>query len=199
MLKENVMRTVILIGVILLLPWAVAVGKVYKWVDRQGAIHFTDNPLAIPDMYHDQKNVPVTPPKRVARGVVVPLQRVGGAMVVEATLNKVVRVPLVVDTGSSFTVISTQAARWLGINLNQAEVIPVQSVSGTFLARFMKIKSLSVGGALVKDVNAIVHDTSSGKSMGLLGMSFLDNFQVTISAANKTMRLAPLSQGARTH
>jgi len=208
------MRVVVWMCVILLLPLSVAVGKIYKWVDRHGAVHFTDNPAAVPAPYREQieisseaapppprpqqeapQAVPVRTP-RAPQGIVAPLHRVGNAMVVQAMLNGFVRVPLVVDTGAAFTVIATASARRLGLDLKRAAVIPMQSVSGPFLARLTKVRSLSVGGATVDDVEVIVHDTSPGENVGLLGMSFLDNFQVTISAASNTMRLTPLHQDA---
>jgi clan AA aspartic protease (TIGR02281 family) len=200
--------------VVLLLPLSVAVGKIYKWVDRHGAVHFTDNPDAVPAPYRDQiktssepdlpppqprlqpqapQAVPVRTP-HAPQGIVAPLQRVGNAMVVQAMLNGFVQAPLVVDTGAAFTVISTASARRLGLDLQQAAVIPMQSVSGPFLARLTKVRSISVGGATVDDVEVIVHDTSPGENVGLLGMSFLDSFQVTISAASNAMRLTPLYQ-----
>lgn len=210
------MRVVVLTCVVLLLPLSVAMGKIYKWVDRHGAVHFTDNPDAIPAPYQDQMETspePAPPPRprlqpqapqavpvrtlRAAPGRVAPLQRVGNAMVVQAMLNGFVEVPLVVDTGAAFTVISTASARRLGLDLQRAAVIPMQSVSGPFLARLTKVRSISVGGATVDDVEVIVHDTSPGENVGLLGMSFLDSFQVTISPASKAMRLAPLQQDAR--
>ena len=207
------MRVVMLACVILLLPLSVAVGKIYKWVDQHGAVHFTDNPAAIPAPYRDQVETssesapppqPEPPPSQAVpvrtlpapQVIVAPLQRVGNALIVQALLNGFVRAPLVVDTGASFTVISTASARRLGLDLKRAAVIPMQSVSGTFLARLTKVRSLSVGGATVDDVEVIVHDMSPGEHVGLLGMSFLDNFQVTISAASHVMRLTPLHQDA---
>jgi clan AA aspartic protease (TIGR02281 family) len=200
--------------VVLLLPLSVAVGKIYKWVDRHGAVHFTDNPDAVPAPYRDQiktssepdlpppqprlqpqapQAVPVRTP-HAPQGIVAPLQRVGNAMLVQAMLNGFVQAPLVVDTGAAFTVISIASARRLGLDLQRAAVIPMQSVSGPFLARLTKVRSISVGGATVDDVEVIVHDTSPGENVGLLGMSFLDSFQVTISAASNAMRLTPLQQ-----
>ena len=212
--QGDAMRVVVLIGVMLLLPLSVAMGKIYKWVDQNGAVHFTDNPDAIPIPYRDQietssepdlplpqpqppapQAVPVRTP-RPPQGIVVPLQRAGNAMLVQVLLNGFVRAPLIVDTGASFTVISTASARRLGIDLKRAAVIPMQSVSGPFMARLTKVRSLSVGGARVDDVEVIVHDTSPGKNVGLLGMSFLDSFQVTISAASNAMRLTPLHPNA---
>jgi len=206
------MQVVVWMCVILLLPLSVAVGKIYKWVDRHGAVHFTDNPDAVPVPYRDQietsseadlppprpqlqpqapQAVPVRTP-RAPQGIMAPLQRVGNAMVVQAMLNGFVQVPLVVDTGAAFTVISTTSARRLGLDLQRAAVIPMQSVSGPFLARLTKVRSISVGGARVDDVEVIVHDMSPGENVGLLGMSFLDSFQVTLSAASNALRLTPL-------
>lgn len=210
--QGDAMRVVVLTCIVLLLPLSVAVGKIYKWVDRHGAAHFTDNPDAVPAPYRDQietSSEPDLPPPRLQppapqampirtphapQSMVAPLQRVGNAMVVQAMLNGFVQVPLVVDTGAAFTVISTASARRLGLDLQRAAVIPMQSVSGPFLARLTKVRSISVGGATVDDVEVIVHDTSPGENVGLLGMSFLDSFQVTISAASNAIRLTPLQQ-----
>jgi clan AA aspartic protease (TIGR02281 family) len=213
--QGDAMRVVVLTCVVLLLPLSVAVGKIYKWVDRHGTVHFTDNPDAVPMPYREQietSSEPEPPPRprlqpqtpqpvpvrtlRAPQGSVAPLQRVGNAMVVQAMLNGFVQTPLVVDTGAAFTVISTASARRLGLDLQRAAVIPMQSVSGSFLARLTKVQSISVGDATVDDVEVIVHDMSPGENVGLLGMSFLDSFQVTISAASQVLRLTPLHQDA---
>ncbi|HEY7709200.1 MAG TPA: DUF4124 domain-containing protein, partial [Candidatus Entotheonella sp.] len=91
------MQVVVWMCVVLLLPLSVAVGKIYKWVDRHGAVHFTDNPDAVPAPYRDQIEtasesdllpprsqvqpqvlpaVPVRTP-RAPQDIVAPLQRVG--------------------------------------------------------------------------------------------------------------------------
>ncbi len=207
------MRVVVLACVIVLLQVCVAFGEIYRWVGQDGTVHFTDNPAAIPPPYRNQTEVrsgdtrPLPPTQQttpgpakverkpqVSRGIVVALQRVGNALFAQATLNGFVRVPLVVDTGAAFTVISTTSAQRLGLNLDQAAILPMQSASGTFLAHLTKVRSLTVGAATVHDVEVIVHDTSPGQDTGLLGMSFLDHFLVTISAANNAMRLMPLEQ-----
>jgi clan AA aspartic protease (TIGR02281 family) len=210
--QGDAMRVVVLLCVVLLLPLSVAVGKIYKWVDQRGTVHFTDNPAAIPASYRDQIEtlaepdlprpqpqapdaVPVQAPQ-APREMVAPLQRVGNTMVVQAMLNGFVQAPLVVDTGAAFTVISTASARRLGLDLQRAAVIPMQSVSGPFLAWLTKVRSISVGGATVDDVEVVVHDMSPGENVGLLGMSFLDSFQVTISAASHAMRLTLLHEDA---
>jgi clan AA aspartic protease (TIGR02281 family) len=113
-------------------------------------------------------------------------------MVVQALLNDNVTSPLLVDTGAELTVISPAVARRLGLNLDLAVFIPLRSASGVFLAPLTKIQSLTVGAATVRELEVIVHDAAPGID-GLLGMSFLDNFAVTIRAAEQAMILTDMS------
>jgi clan AA aspartic protease (TIGR02281 family) len=216
------MNGFLLTWIILLLMLSSAHGELYKWVDRHGKVHFTDNLDSIPPEYRYQveekaTTTPVPPsqtegkaasPPQGSRGRqsvtpapgltspiptshVVPLRRSGNAMFVDAVVNGAVATRFMVDTGASFTVISTAAARRLALNLDTAAVLPMQSASGVFLAPLTKVKSITVGNATVHDVEVIVHDAMPGLG-GLLGMSFLDNFSVTISARDESMTLTAL-------
>jgi clan AA aspartic protease (TIGR02281 family) len=210
------MRVILWACVFLLLqvPWGW--GKIYKWTDDNGKVHFTDNPATIPDAYHNQiethashrsasddlvpRQVRSQPtPSHAARppqAFVVPLRRTGNALLVQVTIDGFVRAPLMVDTGASFTVIATQTAQRLGLNLHRAATIPMRSASGVFFAHFTKVRSIKVGDAVVKDVEVVVHDISPGREQGLLGMSFLDHFNVTIHTLQDAMDLTPLDQVA---
>ncbi|ETW97134.1 TIGR02281 family clan AA aspartic protease [Candidatus Entotheonella palauensis] len=210
------MRVILWACVILLLqiPWSW--GAIYKWTDNNGQVHFTDNPATIPDAYRDQIETHTSkgmPPERLAprpsqpkvpaspsrtarppRAFAVPLKRAGNSLIVRATLNGFARVPLIVDTGASVTVIATKTAQRLGLNLDRAAMIPMRSASGVFLAHLTKVRSMRVGDAIVKDVEVVVHDISPGRERGLLGMSFLDHFNVTIHTLQDAMNLRPLDQ-----
>jgi clan AA aspartic protease (TIGR02281 family) len=198
------MRVILWVCVLLLSQVSWSWGKIYRWTDPHGKVHFTDNPAAIPEPYrhqsetHVSKDLPSDPtPRKVMlppSAFVVPLKRTGNSLFVQATLNGFVRVPLMVDTGASLTVISTQTAQRLGVNLKQAAMIAMRSASGTFLAHLTRVRSMKIGEAIVKDVDVIVHDISPGWEQGLLGMSFLNHFNVTIHALQDTMDLKPLDQ-----
>jgi clan AA aspartic protease (TIGR02281 family) len=200
---------------LLLLVGTLAQGEIYKWTDRDGKVHFTDNIWTVPSAYRDQvEEKASTPPGHqpaletphklpltklsthtpVVKRYAVPLRRVGNSMMAVAVLNGSVKVPLVVDTGAELTKIPTAAARQLGLNLNDAAVIPLRSTSGIYLAPFTKIKSITVGDATVSDVEVTISDIVPGSNVGLLGMSFLDNFQITIHADDNTMILTSLPQ-----
>ena len=57
-----------LVAIWLSMCWVeLAVGQLYKWTDRQGHVHFTDNPSRIPTEYRSQVKVePVSPPPPLA-------------------------------------------------------------------------------------------------------------------------------------
>ena len=215
------MRVILWACVILLLQVPGSWAKIYKWTDNNGKVHFTDNPATIPDAYRhqietqtsstktssgplvprqarSQPNVsaPASRATRPPRAFVVPLKRAGNALFVRATINGFVRAPLMVDTGASLTVIATKTAQRLGLNLDRAAMIPMRSASGVFLAHLTKVRSMRVGDAVVKDVEVVVHDISPGREHGLLGMSFLDHFNVTIHTLQEAMNLRPLDQVA---
>ena len=208
------MRTFFLIFVMLWLLPLVAHGTIYKWIDQNGKAHFTDNIAVIPPEYRHQaeeRNRPPAPPQRPLdmpesppaslpatdtagnKHYTVPIRRAGSIMLVDVVLDNFLQSQLLVDTGATFTVISKAMARRLALNLDNAAVIPLQSVSGVFLAPLTKVKSITVGEAIAHDVEVVVHDIAQDGTGGLLGMSFLDNFQVTINTTAEIMILSTLT------
>jgi len=209
------MRHALLACALLFLLLAPVHAKIYKWTDRDGKVHFTDNMAAVPPEYREQveEKTSTLPPSEPLPGTsgsapsaagqldavkhhVVPLQRVGDALLVEAILGSSLKSRLIVDTGATFTVIPMAAAKQLSLDLDNAAVIPLRSVSGTFLAPLTKVKSMRVGDATVRDVEVVVYDIAPEGGVGLLGMSFLGDFQVTINAEKKAMILTDLARSA---
>src|SRR5215831_11118871 len=212
LLRGKPMRRVFhLSWVLLLLALTPAYAEIYKWVDRDGRVHFSDTLAGIPPEYRDRieekAGLPSTSrsdpaPRRVTPArlpsapvppsYTVPLRRDGNVMLVEALVGGTVRTRLLLDTGAEFTVLSTAAARRLALNLGSAAVIPLRSASGVFFAPIIKVQSMMVGDATAYDVEVIVHDATPGLD-GLLGMSFLDNFLVTISTSDERLILTPFA------
>jgi clan AA aspartic protease (TIGR02281 family) len=211
------MRTFFLVSIVLWLLTPYAHGTVYKWTDQNGKVHFTDNLWAIPSEYRHQAverrgatppsqrpfDMPESPLAPLSSGdapadkhYTVPLRRAGSVLLVDVMMDNFLKSRLLVDTGATFTVISTSMARQLALNLDNAAVIPLQSVSGIFLAPLTKVKSITVGEATAHDVEVVVHDIAQGSTGGLLGMSFLDNFQVTINTTSEIMTLSALTPPA---
>jgi len=195
------------LGLLTLTP---AYAEIYKWVDRAGRAHFTDTTAGIPPEYRDrmeekastapgpQRPQTILPrfsvaPPPASTTYEVPLRRAGNAMLVDAVVDGTMPVHLLLDTGAELTVLSTAIARSLALNLSDAAIMPLRSASGVFFAPMVKVQSITVGNAVVQEVEVIVHDATPGLD-GLLGMTFLDNFLVTISGSDHRLILTPLTE-----
>jgi hypothetical protein len=95
--------TAVIVGVMLVLQILPAHGEIYKWIDRNGKVHFTDNISAVPPEYRHQveEKTSASPPARTpeasgylpiatpapagpsAGTYTVPLHRVGNSMLVD--------------------------------------------------------------------------------------------------------------------
>ncbi len=120
----------------------------------------------------------------------------GGVIVVnDVLLNNTLKTKLILDTGASFTMISKATARKLNIRTNGVQTVKIMTGSGYINAPLVKIPEIEVKGLIVRNVDAIVADLpvhTSGDSheiAGLLGLSFLENFRISIDRANNLVVL----------
>ena len=110
-------------------------GEIFRWVDENGVVHFTDNLHNIPENNRagsERIKTPDRPPgldlPEPLDKVSVPIQKQGEVVVVEATVNQKVTVKFIVDTGASYTLISRDTAKQLGIDMEQKlPTIPFQT------------------------------------------------------------------------
>ena len=108
-------------------------------------------------------------------------------MTVKAVLNGEVTCLLAVDTGAAVVVITKSIADRLEINPNDSqEDVQFTLADGSIIkSKVVKIKSIRVGNSTVHNVAAAVTDKPPGSGMdGLLGMSFLNNFNIKMDVAN---------------
>lgn len=113
-------------------------------------------------------------------------------MAVKATLNGEVTCVLAVDTGAAVVVISKDVADRLEINPNDSmEDVRFTLADGSLIkSKVVRIKSVTVGNSTVYDVAAAVIDNPPGPGVdGLLGMSFLNNFNIKMDVANEKLIL----------
>ena len=126
--------------------------------------------------------------------ITIPLTRMGGSLIVEAQLNQERVVQLIVDTGASMTVLSNQVAIELGIlGTTENELMTVNTAGGQVQVNVNYLSSLTVGSAQAYDVGVAIHDLPDMPSsiQGLLGMSFLKHFLVTLDAEHGKLILRP--------
>lgn len=109
--------------------------------------------------------------------------RSGLSIIVEAWLNNLVKVNLIVDTGASLVILSQEIIDKLGLDLkDEGSPMLVTLADGRKVkAKSVILKSVKVGEAEVKNVQAaVLEDKEVTDEDGLLGMSFLENFLVNI-------------------
>lgn len=120
----------------------------------------------------------------------IKLEKVGMSFFANVVINEKVRAKLVVDSGATSVVISNDVAKRAGVNLAAAPEISFGSASGEATGREVHLNSIRVGDAKLSDVKAIVHDIpSQNGEAGLLGMSFLSNYKVTLDADHSELWL----------
>lgn len=129
--------------------------------------------------------------------ITIPLTKNGGSFVVQVMLNQERSAQLIVDTGASMTVLSTQVAIDLGIlGTTDNELLTVNTAGGSVQVNMNYLSSISVGTAQATNVAVALHDLPDIPEHieGLLGMSFLKHFLVTLDAEHARLILRPKQQ-----
>lgn len=100
-------------------------------------------------------------------------QRGDGHFAARADVNSRAILTMMVDTGASTVVLKAADAERVGIDTGAlAFSIPVQTANGNAYAAATRLRSISIGGIEVRDVDALVAKPGS-LNESLLGMSFL--------------------------
>jgi len=125
----------------------------------------------------------------------VKLKPDGLGFAVETLLNGSVKTDLKLDTGSSFTVISHKIARRLGYaeKLSLAPRFPIFTSGGETWVRLVAFDSVRVGGAVAQTVVGAVSSHLGEGVDGLLGLSFLDNFNYRIDGVKGQFTIYPVT------
>lgn len=88
---------------------------------------------------------------------------------------------LVLDTGATYVVVSWRLVSAIGINIDQNKTLQTTTASSIETVPKITIPEIVVFGKSVKNVNGIVKDLPPGLPVdGLLGLSFLRHFKLTI-------------------
>ena len=174
----------------------------FRWIDQNGVVHFTDNIHNSPDARRSpavrikgqEPARPAAPSKvspATAAKASIPFEKRGQVVVVEVMLNNTVPVRLVVDTGATYTMISTATAKELSIDPQRAQrTMPFQTANGVIQAPLANLESVIVGGMEMKNLTAAIHDAvPSAQVAGLLGLNFLSNFRLDIDTEKGMLHL----------
>ncbi|HEX9868132.1 MAG TPA: retropepsin-like aspartic protease, partial [Candidatus Tectomicrobia bacterium] len=120
----------------------------------------------------DQDGRPGADPDQAAREPLPPGGRLR-PIIVEALLNRQVSVPLMVDTGATYTVVTRQTAQDLGIiGLERLPKHSFLTPGGPIQSPVTTLKSIRVGTVEAQNV-AVAIDAEGHLPLGLLGMTFM--------------------------
>lgn len=118
-------------------------------------------------------------------------------MLVDVVLNKKVNVTLVLDTGASCLLLTNSVAKKLGVDINDKKLQTVELIMADgrkVNGKLVMLESVAAQGVEAQQVAAAVLPEDAGMGMesfndGLLGMSFLKNFNFKIDHKNNKLIL----------
>src|SRR5690349_7993421 len=130
------------LGAFLLLADGAFAIEFYRWVDQNGVVHFTDNLHNVPAPERDGagrikavERYQYQPAPAVPTKASVPFEKQGQVVIVEATLNNKTSAKFIVDTGASYTMISSATAKELAVaNDANTRTVPFQTANGLIQA-----------------------------------------------------------------
>ena len=135
-----------------------------------------------------------------ATGTTIPIQRAGHLFLATVKMSGNVGESegrLIVDTGASHTIVSHKLALELGLfSDSQLGTVTMNTVGGPVQAPLARMKSIRIGEVEVVNSLVIVHDLRDmpGGVEGLLGLSTLQNFQVTLDPNGSILSLKPVTR-----
>lgn len=121
-------------------------------------------------------------------------------ILVNAVLNDAIPARLILDTGASLVVLSNKMARQLGIDFDdpKKDAVMLRLAGGqTIPAKMIILKSIKVEEAEVRNVVSAVltgEEPVAGLSDGLLGMTFLSKFNVSMDLKAMKISLEPINK-----
>lgn len=124
--------------------------------------------------------------------VEVPISSHGRSLNVSVKLNDHQQsFHFILDTGATYTAISSSTAQKLGIVILQdLPTIQVSTANGTIKAPVITLNAVNLQGALVEQVPAMILNELNGFD-GLLGLSFLNHFNIDINQDEGKLLLLP--------
>lgn len=176
---------------LLLLP-LIAHAEIYKWTDEYGKVHFSDKPVEGAKRQHVQSMVGVSNPAfNLERNAMrMKYQDVNGSMIVQGQVNHV-SMQFIVDTGASLVIIPPNIAKKARISTVNAKLITLQTANGATQSYMVNISNLQVEQLKQRDVRAAIQQVSPDPNLGLLGMSFLSAYKMSIDHDQHIITLEP--------
>lgn len=190
-------------------------GKIYRWVDEQGQLHFSDSPQNAPaELRQDAKeyrpsasSLTVTSPSLPSAAALPRATAPGGGpkdsisipytakegsanrVIIDITFNGAVTAPILVDTGSPGLIISDDLADRLGLfdKNGSGLMVLISGIGGNKAATRTIVENLTIGDITEEFIPAHIVSGMSDAYQGLIGMDILARYTLTIDPANQRL------------
>ena len=192
------MAALILVG--LFFPGA-ASADIYCWIDDGGVQHYTAEPESIPKPYRSNAqrlSLPAAPPAQPElkptsppKGPIKIPFSPGSPILVNAKINGIGPITLILDTGAERTMIAPSVLLRAGLSAENAPPSILSGVTGRAYAEKAWVNSIDVGEVKVGPLLIIVYEGNLPGADGLLGRDFLAHFNVTIDPKHQVVTLIP--------
>jgi clan AA aspartic protease (TIGR02281 family) len=171
-------------------PYASA--DIYRWTDPSGTIHIAEDPTDVPLQY--RKNMKSTVgTDEAGKGDEIPFERTSsGLILVEAVLNGGVKARMVFDTGADIVVITEELSKRLRQDLSHGgETIKLHTNCGEVRGLSFVVNKIQLGSAEKMNVRSVItpDDLAFSGFEGLLGLSFLGDFKITVDYQKGRIRI----------
>lgn len=124
--------------------------------------------------------------------ITIPLAKDERSLMLEATINRDETGLFILDTGATYTTISTAMALRLGYDLSRAPRVTITTANGQVSIPRITLKTLTIGNYTAHNVEATVMPMPKNVPFsGLLGLSFIKRQRVTIDSAAERLVIEP--------
>jgi len=177
---------------------------VYRWKNGKGQMHYSSRPPTTSvknlevkqgDRWYPYSGLetPVPDTKKVSQAI-VNYNKQNAVIVIRVTINNKIEKSFAVDTGASYTVISSEVAQALNLTPNpEIPPITLQTANGRIQAPLVNLESLTVGNLTTHNVAAAVHEVDDSSNIaGLLGLNFLNRFRMTVDSTRNQLVFEPV-------
>lgn len=124
----------------------------------------------------------------------IPASRRGGVTEVSVVINGGSPATFILDTGASLVTLTERLARNLGLRFDYDDAIQLSMADGSMAEGYpVVLERVAVGDAVVNQVPAVVMEAAPGPGVeGLLGMTFLKEFEIRFDANKEQLVLQRL-------
>lgn len=127
----------------------------------------------------------------------VPYAQSRSSLMVQAIISEKLTVPLILDTGATFTTLSRGTAKRLAIDLDgMLPRIQLSTANGIITAPLDRLSSIRLGEARVENITALIPVRDNLGPPGLFGLNFLNEFDWSNDTLNKRLMLEEFSSEA---